>query len=68
VLTGLRTLLLGFRYTDAKSGRVWRQVHAGWVKAADRGWIVYLLPGHSVKDLEDPTYARIVMNAVIWKP
>jgi len=68
VLTEPRTQLLGFRYTDAKSGQVWMQSHAGWVKPADRGWIVYLLPGHSVKDFEHPAYARIVLNAVIWKP
>jgi len=68
VLTEPRTQLLGFKYTDVKSGQVWRQGHAGWVKAADRGWIVYLLPGHSVKDFEQPAYARIVLNAVVWKP
>ena len=68
VLTEPRTQLLGFRYTDAKSGQVWRQPHAGWLKRVDRGWIVYLLPGHSLKDFEQPAYARIVLNAVIWKP
>jgi len=44
------------------------QNHAGWIKSADRGWIIYLLPGHSAKDFEQPAYARIVLNAVIWKP
>jgi len=68
VLTEPRPQLLGFRYTDAKSGRVWMQNHAGWIKSADRGWIIYLLPGHSVKDFEQPAYARIVLNAAIWKP
>jgi len=68
VLTEPRTPLLGFRYTDVKSGQVWMQCHAGWVKTADRGWIVYLLPGHSLKDFEHPTYTRIVLNAVTWKP
>jgi hypothetical protein len=68
VLTEPRTQLLGFKFTDAKSGQVWRQDHAGWVKPAGRGWIVYLLPGHSLKDFEHPTYARIVLNAVTWKP
>jgi len=68
VLSESRTQLLGFSYTDAKSGQVWRQDHAGWVKPAGRGWIVYLLPGHSLKDFEHPTYARIVLNAVTWRP
>lgn len=68
VLTEPRTILLGFRYTDAKSGQVWMQSHAGWVRAAGRGWIVYLLPGHTVAEFDNPTYARIVANAVVWKP
>jgi hypothetical protein len=68
VITAPRTQLLGFKYTDAKSGQVWRQNHAGWVKPSGGGWIVYLLPGHSVKDFEHPAYARMVLNAVTWKP
>jgi len=68
VLIEPRTRLLGLKYTDAKSGQVWRRTHAGWVKAAGGGWIIYLLPGHSVKDFEHPAYARIVLNAVTWKP
>lgn len=61
-----RTVLLGFRYTDAKSGQVYMQDRAGWVRPAGRGTIIYLLPGHSVKDFEDPTYARLVINAVVY--
>ena len=68
VLTESCTHLLGLRYTDTKSGRVWTQTHAGWVRRAGRGWIVYLLPGHGVRDFEDPTYARIVLNAAAWTP
>lgn len=67
-LTGPHTVLLGLRYTDEKTGKVWMQGHSGWVRPAGKGWIVYLLPGHSAKDFENPAYARIVMNAVIWKP
>ena len=68
VLTGTRTLLLGLRFADSATGRVWMQNHAGWVKQSGNGWIVYLLPGHSILDFENPAYARIVLNAVIWKP
>jgi len=68
VLTEPRTVLLGLRYTDATTGKVWMQGHAGWVRQAGKGWIVYLLPGHSALDFENPAYARIVLNAVIWKP
>ena len=63
-----RTVLMGLRYTDAKTGKVWMQEHAGWARAADKGWIVYLMPGHSPKDFENPVYSRMVINAVIWKP
>jgi len=68
VLAEARTLLLGLRYTDAKSGQVYMQSHAGWVKPSGKGWIIYLLPGHSVRDFENLAYGRIVLNAVIWKP
>ncbi len=68
VLTGARTLLLGFRYVEPKSGKVYQQTHAGWLRAAGQGWIVYLMPGHSGRDFEQPAYARIVANALVWKP
>lgn len=68
ILIGPRTLLLGLRYADAQSGRIYMQAHAGWVKAAGKGLTIYLMAGHSVRDFENPTYARIVMNAVVWAP
>lgn len=68
VLIGPRTVLLGVKYTDAQSGKVYMQSHAGWVKPSGKGWIIYLMPGHSVRDLENPSYERILLNAVIWKP
>ncbi len=67
-LDGERTILLGFRYADAKSGRVWQQDTAGWVRPAGAGWIVYFLPGHNLKDFEVAPYCRMVLNAVIWRP
>ena len=68
VLNGNRTLLLGLRYTDPKSGQVYEQSHAGWVKPSGRGTIIYLLAGHSSLDFQNPTYAQIVLNAVVWTP
>lgn len=68
VLTEPRQLLLGFKYTDATSGQVYEQKHAGWMRKSGKGWIVYLMPGHSLSEFEDPAYARIVVNAVIWQP
>jgi hypothetical protein len=67
-LAGAPTILLGFRYVDPKSGQVYCQPHAGWVRPAERGWIVYLKPGHSERDFAEPAYARIVANAVVWQP
>jgi hypothetical protein len=66
--TGPRTVLLGFRYQDAKSGVIYMQDRAGWLKPAGKGWIIYLLPGHSQRDFENPCYLRIVVNAVAYDP
>jgi hypothetical protein len=68
VLSGSHTLLLGFRYVDAKSGKAYLQSHAGWLRASGKGWIVYLMPGHSGRDFDQPSYGRIVANALVWKP
>src|SRR5262249_38663848 len=63
----LLTLLLGLKYTDAKSSKTYMQDTAGWFKPADKGWVVYLMPGHTKHDFEDPAYGQIVVNAVTWK-
>jgi hypothetical protein len=63
-LTGPRTVLLGFRYRDARSGRLWMQDTAGWYKPAGKGWVFYFKPGHGVRDFENPAYAQILVNAV----
>jgi hypothetical protein len=67
VHTEPHTLLLGIKYTDANSGKTYMQDTAGWLKPADKGWVVYLMPGHTKQDFEDPAYSRIVVNAVTWK-
>jgi Trehalose utilisation len=68
VLSGPRTLLLGLKYTDARTGKLYMQSHAGWVMPSGKGWTIYLMSGHSARDFENPAFARIVANAVIWKP
>lgn len=68
VLKGPRTILLGLHYQDAKSGKVYEQARAGWIKPADKGTVVYLMAGHSAKDFENPVYSRIVLNAVVYQP
>lgn len=67
-LEGPRTVLLGFKYTDAKSGATYMQSHAGWCRPSGKGWIVYLQPGHGLADLNHPTFERILLNAIVWKP
>jgi hypothetical protein len=68
VHTESRTLLMGFKYTDTKSGKIYTQDRAGWIKPAGKGQIIYFMPGHSLSDFQDPTFGRIVLNAVIYKP
>jgi hypothetical protein len=68
VLTEPRTILMGLKYHDLKTGTVYTAATAGWIKRSGKGWTIYLMPGHSAKDFEDPAYSRIVLNAVIFKP
>ena len=68
VHTAPRTLLMGLRYADEKAGVTYMQDRAGWIKPAGKGWIIYLMPGHTKDDFENPAYGRIVLNAVIYQP
>jgi hypothetical protein len=61
-------LLMGLKFTDPKSGTTYMQDRSGWVKPAGKGWIIYLMPGHTARDFENPAYGRIVLNAIVWKP
>lgn len=61
-----RTILLGFKIKDA-TGKVWMQDRSAWYMPVGKGWLFYSQPGHAVSDFEDPTYARILANAVIFK-
>jgi hypothetical protein len=67
VLDPSRTLLMGLKYVD-KNGTTFMQSHAGWIKRAGKGTVIYLMPGHTKHDFEDPTYGRIVLNAFVYKP
>lgn len=68
VLTDPPTLLMGLKYLDQKTGAFYMQERAGWIKRSGKGCIIYLMPGHTVKDFENVAYGRIVLNAVIYKP
>lgn len=63
-----RTLLMGLKFTDPKTGTVYMQDRAGWIKPAGKGTLIYLMPGHTAKDFGNSAYGRIVLNAVIYKP
>jgi type 1 glutamine amidotransferase len=67
VHSGPRTLLMGLKFTDPKTGATYMQDRAGWIKPAGKGTLIYLMPGHTTKDFENPAYGRIVLNAVIYK-
>lgn len=68
VHVGPHTLLMGLKYRDAESGITYTQDRSGWIKQAGKGWVIYLMPGHTKRDFENPAYGRIVLNAVIFKP
>jgi hypothetical protein len=62
-----RTILLGFKMKDA-AGKVWMQDRSAWCMPVEKGWVFYSQPGHTSTDFENSIYARIIANAVIYKP
>ena len=68
VLTGEKTVLLGFKFREAKSGVTYIEDTAGWYKKAGRGLVMYFMPGHSVTEFQNPAYAQILVNAVSFRP
>ncbi len=68
VFEGDRTILLGLRFREPKSGATYMQDTAGWYKRAGKGMVMYFMPGHSVAEFENPAYAQILVNAVRFKP
>ncbi len=63
-----KTVLMGLKYFDDRVGKTFMQDRAGWVKRKGDGEIVYLMPGHSASDYENPNVAQMVLNAVEWQP
>lgn len=63
-----RTHLLGFRFEDVKTGKTFEQKSAGWYMRAGRGLVMYFMPGHSVRDFENPSYGQILVNAAAFRP
>ncbi len=63
-----KTVLFGFRYEDAKTGKVIMQDRSGWYKPVKKGLLFYLQPGHSKTDFANPNFAQIVRNCLTWTP
>lgn len=61
-----KTVLFGSKYHDPKTGEECMQDRAGWVKRTGRGTTIYLQPGHSGSDFENPVFSRIIHNAIVW--
>lgn len=63
-LAGPRTVLLGLKFRDPKSGTVYEQDTAGWYRRAGKGHVMYFMAGHSVKEFHNPAYVTILANAI----
>ncbi|WP_080058417.1 ThuA domain-containing protein [Spirosoma aerolatum] len=66
-LLGSRTILLGYKFTDA-TGKIWMQDRAAWCKPVGKGWLFYSQPGHAVSDFENSIYTQIIANAILYTP
>ena len=66
VITEPRQILLGIKYLDEKSGKVYMQDRAGWLRKQGKGLIVYLMPGHSSADFENKAFSQMVINSVTY--
>jgi hypothetical protein len=62
-LTTPKTELLGLKFADAKTGKLFEQRTAGWFERAGKGSVFYFMAGHSKADFENPAYSQIVINA-----
>jgi hypothetical protein len=67
-LTGKRTVLMGFKYIEPATGRVWMQDRAAWYKPLGKGWVFYFKAGHSAQDFRHATYAQVLANVVTFQP
>jgi len=63
-----KTVLFGFHYLNKETGKVIMQDRSGWYKPVRKGWLFYLMPGHSKSDFENRSYAQIILNCLTWKP
>jgi hypothetical protein len=67
VLTGQRILLLGMKYTDVKTSKIYMQDTAGWMMPASKGVVFYFMMGHRAEDFDNAAYRQILDNAVEYQ-
>lgn len=67
-LSGVRTKLLGIKWTDPRSGRTYQQDIGGWLMRVGKGWVFYFMAGHRGEDLNIDPYAQILTNALQFNP
>jgi len=64
-----KTVLYGLACRHPKLGeKTWMQDRGGWLKKAEKGWIFYFMPGHTVQELENPVFQQVIMNSLTWTP
>jgi type 1 glutamine amidotransferase len=66
-LTPNRMTLLSIRYTEPKSGLTYEQPTGGWYLRTGKGDVFYFMAGHKASDFEQPAYAQIIANAVLYR-
>lgn len=62
-----KVVLMGLKYYDDRVDHVFRQDRAGWIKPRGEGEIIYLIPGQSAEDYQNPDIAQMVLNAIQWQ-
>lgn len=62
-----KTVLCGFKYYDPRNGELFMQDRAVWLKSYGEGAIVYILPGETPADYENPNIAQMILNAIVWE-
>jgi hypothetical protein len=67
VLSGNRTVLLGLKYTDPKTNKVYTQPTAGWLLPTGKGTVFYFMMGHRAEDFDNAAYRQILDNAVEYR-
>jgi hypothetical protein len=68
VLAGPRTVLLGLRYEDPQTKKVFMQDTAAWTRSLGKGRVTYFMPGHKGTDFDRPAFAQLIANTVTLPP